>query len=164
MSIPINTKLIAFILTTVPMFLFGNSLGITKEQLEGKYGRPSVKMSMGKIAGKEMVACAFTLTGNTSFFIVDNTVVEIKYSFENESGITEGEAWGFLNRWDTGTDWVVNKTTDNGPSKVVESKRADGSTGVMIKSHTSMIAIFRLGSWLRFKEEYNNQPWYKKLF
>jgi len=159
-----NSKLIAFVLTLVPMLLFGNSLGITKQQLEGRYGPPSVKMSMGKIAGKEMVACAFALTGNTSFFIVDNTVVEIKYSFENESGITEAEAWVFLNKWDTGPDWVVTKTTNNGTSKVVESKRADGSTGVVIKGNTSMMAIFRLGSWLKLKEEYNKQPWYKKIF
>jgi hypothetical protein len=158
-----NSKLIAFVLTLVPMLLFGNSLGITKQQLEAKYGSPSVKMSMGKIADKEMLACAFTLTGTTIFYIVDNTVVEIKHSFENTSGITEAEFWGFMKECEIGPDWAITKT-DNGTPKVVETKRADGSTGVIIKRNTSIMAIFRLGSWLKINEDYNKQPWYKKIF
>jgi len=159
-----NSKLIAFVLTLVPMLLFGSTLGITKQQLETKYGSPSVKISMGKIAGKEMVECAFTLTGTTIFSIVDNNVVEIQYSFENASGITDAEFWGFLKKCEIGQGWVINKTTDNGTPKVVETKRTDGSTGVIIKRNTSIMAIFRLGSWLKIKEDYNQQPWYKKIF
>ena len=158
-----NSKLIGFVLFLLPMLVFGNSLGITKQQLEARYGSPSVKMSMGKTAGKEVTACAFTLTGATVFSLVDNTVVEIKYSFEKDSVITETELWDFVCKCDIGPDWVVTKTTNNETSKVVETKKTDGSTGVLIKRNMSMMAVFRLGSWLKVKEDYDKQPWYKKI-
>ena len=121
-------------------------------------------MAMGKEAGKLQTDYWYTVLGKGVYSVVDDVVVEIKYMENNEAGLNDADFLEFQARWNVGSGWTFVKNADTGNLINRKVERPDGSTGVFMRSKTSMTAIFRLGSWLKSKEEYNNQPWYKKVF
>ena len=121
-------------------------------------------MPMSKEAGKTMSNHLYTVYGQGIYSVVDEVVVAIKYTEENEDGLSDADFQRFVARWDVGSGWELTKNSDSGGDIIRELKRPDGSIAVVIRRKTSMMAIFRLGSWLKIKEDYDQQPWYKKVF